>query len=243
MKKTLLFVLLTLMPVMVWASEEKSCGAIDCEPFHADIKNKESLQRGARTFMNYCMGCHTTEYMRYTHVAEHLGVPTEMFLKNLVLDGSKIGDLMQNGMTKAYSKKVFGAPPPDLTLVARARSPQWLYTYLRSFYADSSRPYGVNNLVFKDVGMPHVLLELQGMPECAEKNHEGHCEGVETKHTGAMKPEEFDRTIYDLVNYMTYIAEPMQEDRKHIGIYVLLFLAFFFVWTYLLNREYWKDVH
>ena len=139
-----------------------------------DASNKASLQSGAQLYMNYCMGCHSMQYARYERTANDLGVPVELFEGNLKFEGmsfeidgaAKIGDLMENAMPAAMAKKWFGAAPPDLTLVARSKGADWLYTYLRTFYTDPSRPYGVNNKVFKDVGMPHVLLELQGETEC-----------------------------------------------------------------------------
>jgi ubiquinol-cytochrome c reductase cytochrome b subunit len=168
---------------------------------------------------------------------------------------------MTNSMDKSHAKEWFGAAPPDLTLVSRARQPQWLYTYLRSFYRDDSRPYGVNNKVFKDVGMPNVLLELQGMQECAPGPVTAHNGGVkrdsltgediledpcgkfEITLAGEMTPEEYDGSLYDLVNFLAYVAEPMVTDRHRIGKYTLLFIALFTIFAWLLNREYWKDVH
>jgi ubiquinol-cytochrome c reductase cytochrome b subunit len=168
---------------------------------------------------------------------------------------------MENAMDNAEAKKWFGAAPPDLTLVSRARQPEWLYTYLRTFYQDGSRPYGVNNKVFKDVGMPHVLLELQGMQECApgpvtaanggvkrdpltgEDILEDPCGQFVIPVAGEMTSQQFDKTVYDLVNFLAYSAEPMVVDRHRIGMFTLLFIAFFTVFAWLLNREYWKDVH
>jgi ubiquinol-cytochrome c reductase cytochrome b subunit len=173
----------------------------------------------------------------------------------------KIGALMNNAMDDRTAKGWFGATPPDLTLVSRARQPEWLYTYLRNFHRDDSRPYGVNNRVFKDVGMPHVMLELQGMQECAMgpvKAHNGGvkrdpltgsdileepCGQLAVTEAGAMDPEEFDAEIYDLVNFLAYTAEPMVAKRQRIGIFALLLISLFFVFAWLLNREYWKDVH
>ena len=164
-------------------------------------------------------------------------------------------------MDERNAKVWFGATPPDLTLVSRARQPEWLYTYLRTFYKDDSRPYGVNNKVFKDVGMPHVLLELQGMQECAmgsvkasnggvkrdpltgENILEDTCGQFTVADAGVLSPEEFDKAIYDLVNFLAYTADPVATERHRIGVFVLLFIALFFVLACLLNREYWKDVH
>ena len=192
-----------------------------------------------------------------------------MFEENLKFDSdAKIGSLMHNSMAADDAKKWFGAAPPNLTLVARARSPEWLYTYLRTFYADPSRPYGVNNKVFKDVGMPHVMAELQGMPECAPGPVHAHnggilrdpltgenilfgddgkalnpCGSFSYQTEGALSPAEYDKVVYDLVNFLEYVAEPSAAKSRRIGVYVLLFIAVFFVFAFLLNREYWKDVH
>jgi len=180
----------------------------------------------------------------------------DLYQANLMFDPTiKIGSLMDNAMDKANAKVWFGATPPDLTLVSRARQPEWLYTYLRTFYRDDTRPYGVNNKVFPKVGMPHVLMELQGMPECVPgpahggADHAGAgatdepCGGLEIATAGAMTPEEYDAAIYDLVNFLAYTAEPMKLERQRIGVRVMLFLAIFFVFAWLLSREYWKDVH
>lgn len=273
----LIIALLTVLPLKAVGSEASfDCGSMACDAIDIDVTNKASLQGGVKTYMNYCMGCHSLKYARYQRTAEDLEIPLDLFEGNLKFDGmsgqidgaARIGHLMENSMTESMAKKWFGAAPPDLTLVARARGTDWLYTYLRNFYADPSRPYGVNNKVFKDVGMPHVLLELQGVTECAPgsvhaKNgglkrdplsgeevlfgDDGKalnpCGRLAVTEKGGMSEEEFDETVYDLVNFLAYVAEPMAEDRKRIGGFVLLFISLFFVITYLLNREYWKDVH
>jgi ubiquinol-cytochrome c reductase cytochrome b subunit len=195
-------------------------------------------------------------------VANDLGIPEDLMMANMVFDPTvKFGDLMENAMDDANAKTWFGANPPDLTLVSRARQPEWLYTYLRTFYRDDTRPYGVNNKVFKDVGMPHVMLELQGMQECAmgpTKAANGGikrdpltgedilaepCGQLAVTEPGTMTPEEFDGAMYDLVNFLAYTAEPIAAERQRLGLFVLLFIAIFTVFAWLLNREYWKDVH
>nr|WP_281648609.1 cytochrome c1 [Parendozoicomonas sp. Alg238-R29] len=218
-----------------------------------NVADKPSLQRGAKLYMNYCYGCHATSFQRYERVADDLGIPHDLMMENLMPAGGKIGDLMKTGMEPKESKAWFGATPPDLTLVARVRGTDWLYTYLRTFYLDPKRPWGVNNKVFPDVGMPHVLLELQGAQvdtcggEVAQRDTltgEKLC-GLEPDPSikGAMTPEEYDQAMYDLVNFLAYSAEPMQLERQRIGWYVLLFLIIFLIPAYLLKREYWKDVH
>ena len=258
-----LIAVLTFLPLKaVGAESAYNCGSMPCDEFTADPHDQPSLQRGAALFMNYCFGCHSLQFSRYNRVAADLGIPDDLMEANLIFDPSvKIGSLMENAMPERTAKVWFGATPPDLTLVSRARQPEWLYTYLRTFYRDDSRPYGVNNKVFKDVGMPHVMLELQGMQECAmgpvkatnggvkrdpltgEDILEEPCGQFSIAEAGSMAPEEFDNAIYDLVNFMAYTAEPMAADRKRIGVFVLLFIAVFFVLASLLNREYWKDVH
>jgi ubiquinol-cytochrome c reductase cytochrome b subunit len=258
-----LILALTILPLKaVGAESEFACGSMPCDQIEVDPLDKASLQSGAKYYMNYCMGCHSLKYARYNRVAADLGIPEDMLMGNLIFDpNTKVAALMDNSMDDRTAKLWFGATPPDLTLVSRARQPEWLYTYLRTFYKDDSRPYGVNNKVFKDVGMPHVLLELQGMQECAPGPVTAHNGGVKRdplsgediledacgsftiSEAGEMTPEEFDVAMYDLVNFLAYMAEPMATDRKRIGTFVLLFIALFFVFAWLLNREYWKDVH
>ncbi|WP_019530951.1 ubiquinol-cytochrome c reductase [Dasania marina] len=267
----ILVALLTLLPLKAAGSESAfNCGTMMCDEVTTDPTNKASLQSGAKHYMNNCMSCHSMKYARYQRTAEDIGVPLDIFEENLKLDNqAKIGGLMFNSAPEQSAKKWFGAAPPDLTLVARTRNPNWLYTYLRNFYADPSRPWGVNNKVFKDVGMPHVLLELQGMQACApgpvladnggikrdsltgeevlfdETTGEAlsPCGRLKLVSEGSMTPEEFDTAMYDLVNFLSYTAEPMVEDRKRIGIFVLAFITLFFIFTYMLSREYWKDIH
>lgn len=248
-----LILALTIIPLKVVGAESAfNCGSMPCDEIELDIENTASLQNGAKVYMNYCMGCHSLQYARYNRVAADLGIPEDMMHGNLIADPEeKVGALMANAMDKDRAKVWFGAAPPDLTLVSRARQPDWLYTYLRNFYRDDTRPYGVNNRVFANVGMPHVLLDLQGLPECAaadhgdeqDAEHHGDCATLEIAEAGSMNTEEFDNAIYDLVNFLAYTAEPMKADRQRIGVYSLLFIAVFFVFATLLNREYWKDVH
>lgn len=271
MMKRVFILLLSMLPLTAFAAGGgKACGAIDCDPIATDMTDLPSLQRGAMLFTNYCMGCHGAKFSRYERVATDLGIPEELMKEHLIFDKTaKYGDLMKIGMTTPYAKAVFGTAPPDLTMVTRVRSPEWVYTYLRNFYADPARPYGVNNKVFPNVGMPHVLLELQGMPECAPGpvatdptvEHKGAAHGItidplsgevvgdspcgslKVRKAGSMNAAEFDQAMYDLVNFMAYTADPTLEKRKQLGVYVLFFLAFLFVFVYLLNREYWKDIH
>jgi len=212
-----------------------------------DLEDKESLQRGARTFVNYCMGCHSAAYSRYNRVAADLGIPDELMEEYMIFrDDVAVGDLMVSAMDEDLANAAFGVAPPDLTLVARARATtahsgtDWLYGYLTGFYEDESRPFGVNNRVFPNVAMPNVLEGLQGVQHCEDAEHCDHLEHVEG--TGTLSEEEFDELVYDLVNFLYYLGEPARLDRQRIGGYALLFLAFLWVFAWLLNREYWKDV-
>ena len=240
-----------------------------------------SLQTGAKLFVNYCLGCHSASYMRYNRLTD-LGLTEQQIRENLVPTGVKVGELMQVAMDRKNAQEWFGAPPPDLTVVARSRSSgagsgaDWLYTYLRAFYRDESRPTGWNNLVFENVGMPHVLWQLAGQPELVRQEFEKHEDAVaallaaktvarldetmvkdksgkdakryvlrslQPGGAGTLTPAEYDKTVSDLVNYMTYMAEPARIERKQIGIYVLFALGILFVLALLLKKEYWKDVH
>ena len=254
--------LLVVIPIKaVGAESSHACGTIDCEPFEAQLTNDASLQNGAKLAVNFCMGCHSFKYSRWERVANDIGIPNQLMLDNMVFTGQKIGELMDIAMPADSAKDWFGATPPDLTLVARSRKPEWVYTYLLHFYADPTRPLGVNNKVYKDVGMPHALLDLQGLAECApgpvlaanggikrdlltgEDMLDDPCGNYNITKAGTMNEEEYRAAVYDLVNFLTYIAEPMAEERKHIGRLVLLFLLLLLVPTVLLNREYWKGIH
>lgn len=214
-----------------------------------DLKDQASLQRGAKYFANYCMGCHSLQYMRYNRMAADLGIPDDELTQNLIFGDAKPGDVMTNSMRSEDGLNWFGKVVPDLTLVTRWRSPDWVYTYLKSYYVDDSRPYGVNNLVFDKVGMPHALINLQGIqvPVYAESHAaEGaapHVVGVELVEPGQLTVEEYDTMVRDLTNYLTYVGEPYKLERRSLGLYVLLFLGLMFILTYYLKKEYWKDVH
>jgi ubiquinol-cytochrome c reductase cytochrome c1 subunit len=201
-----------------------------------------ALQHGAKLFINYCLNCHSASYMRYNRLRD-IGLSEEQIKANMIFSDAKVGDLMKISMQQSEAKVWFGVVPPDLTLVARARASEfgsgadWLYTYLRGFYRDDKRPSGWNNVVFSNVGMPHVLWELQGQQVLGEDHK------LSLAQAGKLKPEEYDALVADLVGYLQYMGEPIAETRKHLGIYVLIGLAVLFVFTYALKREYWKDVH
>ena len=243
--KRIIFAVLALLPGLVLAAG----GGFPLDKAEYDLSDKASLQRGAATFMNYCAGCHSTQYQRYNRVAADLGITEELMRENLVFTGAKIGDLMKSAMSEKDAARWFGAPPPDLTLVARVRGADWIYTYLRSFYVDETRPFGVNNAVFPSVGMPHVLEPLQGTPRAEFETHT--LDGVEMQQVvsiksdgnGEMNNEEYDQTVLDLVNFLVYSAEPVQQERERMGFWVLGFIAIFFIFTVLLKKEFWRDVH
>ena len=245
MKKLIIAFLGFLLPVAALASSEVHLDKAD-----VDLNNKASMQHGAKIFVNYCMGCHSLKYMSYQRMADDLGLPYDLVMENLMFTGKKIGDYMEIAMPEEESKKWFGTAPPDLTLVARSRGPDWLYTYLRGFYLDDSRPYGVNNTVFKDVGMPHVLWELEGYKKPVYKDVQDEHGKMHTKIVGfeqvvegKLSPEKYDQAVRDLVNFLVYAGEPAKLVRYHIGVWVILFLVVFFVIAYRLKKEYWKDVH
>ena len=222
---------------------------LDHAPINPD--DRASLQRGAQTFVNYCLNCHSASYMRYNRLGD-LGLTEQQIRDNLVFTGVKVGELMKTSMDPIEAKEWFGATPPDLTVVARSRSSHagsgsdWLYTYLRTFYRDDTRPTGWNNVVYPNVGMPHALWQLQGEQVLKEAQEQGPGY-VRTVHKlaldkpGVLSPGAYDELVADLVNYMTYMAEPARHDRVTVGLYSLLVI--FILITWLLKRAYWKDVH
>ncbi len=218
------------------------------EDFEIYLNNEASLQRGAKYFVNHCLSCHSARYMRYSRLAEDLGLTADQVEKNLIFTGQKIGETMTNAMRSEDAKRWFGNAPPDLTLVARSRGVDWLYSYLRSFYLDPARPFGVNNLVYPNVNMPHVLAQLQGgqRPVYEDDDRGGEekvIDHLELVQPGLMTSEEYDRMVRDLVTFMAYMAEPARLARLRVGMWVMLFLIVLLVLSYLLKKEYWKDVH
>jgi ubiquinol-cytochrome c reductase cytochrome c1 subunit len=214
-----------------------------------DINSIESLQRGARNFMNYCSGCHSLRYLRYNRLAADLKIPDSELAKNLIFTSAKPFEEITTGMP-ADATDWFGKQPPDLTLMARERGTDYIYSYLKSFYVDKTRPFGVNNLYLSGTAMPHVLSSLQGLQNPvykAEKDPHGSAKmvlvGVEAMTPGAMKPEEYDQFVRDIANFLDYAAEPIKAKRQSMGIFVVMFLLVLFVFAYLLKKEYWKDVH
>ena len=239
MKKFLIALLFT--PLLALASG----GNVHLDKWPGSVSDKASLQNGAKLFVNYCLNCHGASYMRYTNLTQ-LGLTEDQVRDNLMFTSDKIGGLMAVAARSDEQKLWFGATPPDLTIIARARGEagapkagaDWLYTYLRSFYQDDKRPTGWNNVIFENVGMPHVLWQLQGIQVLDHETHK-----LELAVPGQLSPAEYDKAVSDLVGFMVWMGEPQQEFRKTLGVGVLAFLLLLFVVAYALKKEYWKDIH
>lgn len=250
MRSILLFITL-IVGTAAWAAEEASGGY----QFTADLSDQQALQRGARTFVNYCLSCHSASYMRYNRMGKDLGIPDTVLLQNFMFSTDKVGDTMNVAMSKTDATAYFGVVPPDLSVTARARGAEWLYNYLMTFYLDPSKPSGANNLTFKDVAMPHVLWELQGWQQPVYVEETG-ADGLPVKRIEKLdlvappktKPaiyqnESYEQTVSDLVNFMVYMGEPIKLQRYSFGIWVIVYLVFLLIILYFLKKEYWKDVH
>lgn len=234
---------------------------------HTDVSSLESLQRGARNFVNYCLSCHSARFMRYNRLTD-LGLTEDQIRDNLILGDAKIGDVMVSAMRPDDAKAWFGAPPPDLSVIARVRGADWLFNYFLGFYRDPGSATGWNNLVFPNVGMPHVLWELSGTNRLATAEFADHeaaaaaaianrglalvepipggkfaVRTIANETPGSMTPVEYRTFVADLVNYLEYMGEPIRNKRISLGIIVLMFLGVLFFFAYWLKREYWKDVH
>lgn len=258
MKKAILVLLCTALPGAVFAS---GGGHAKYDAVKIDLSDKASLQRGARIFVNYCLSCHSASYMRYSRMGEDLGIRDELVKENLLFAADKPGELMKAVMPRDDAKLWFGTAPPDLSLVARSRGPEWFYTYMRSFYREDKSPSGWDNTVFQHVAMPHVLYEWQGQQRAVYRTdkHESTVvqdgkkvkkvseekvfDHFEIEKPGSMTTAQYDEAMRDLTQFMVYLGEPAKLVRYRIGIYVLVFLAIFLVIAYLLKKEYWKDVH
>ena len=213
-----------------------------------DLSDRASLQRGAQLYMNYCAGCHSLKYMRYSRMAEDLGLTEDEVMKNLNFTGAKFGEQVQVSMPAAGGEKWFGKMPPDLSVISRVRGSDWIYTYLKSFYLDESRPLGWNNKLFPNASMPNPLWELQGLQHAEfgpvdPATGERHVEGLKVAQAGRQSAQEFDQTARDITNFLEYVGEPAALKRQSVGVWVILFLAALTFLAYLLKQEYWKDVH
>jgi ubiquinol-cytochrome c reductase cytochrome c1 subunit len=241
--RTLLAVLL-LAPALAFAS----AAAVRLDRAPVELDNLPSLQRGAQVFVNYCQNCHSASYMRYNRMQD-LGLTVEQIRDNLMFAADKVGEPMAVAMRPKEAAQWFGVAPPDLSVIARSRGADWVYTYLRSFYRDPGRPLGWNNTLFPNAAMPHVLYQLQGVQTLELKmgtDAHGHAQKTPQlvlQSPGALTPPEYERLVGDLVNFLVYMSEPAGMSRTHIGIAVLLFLVIFIVVTWALKRAYWRDVH
>ncbi|WP_404401417.1 cytochrome c1 [Idiomarina seosinensis] len=242
--KKLLIALITLIPSLAFAADP----AVPLDEAKVDLHDKASLQRGAQMYMNYCSGCHSLEYARYNRMFNDLEIPEDIGQEYLQFTGDKPGDLITNNMEAEAAGQWFGTGIPDLTNVARVRGPDWIYTYLRSFYKDDSRPWGVNNAVFPNVGMPHVLEELQGTPMQAyeERRIDGEMKevyvGIETDGSGRMTEDEYDQAMLDLTAFLVYMGEPMALEQRRMGWFAFGFLLVFTILAWLLKKEFFRDL-
>jgi ubiquinol-cytochrome c reductase cytochrome c1 subunit len=251
MKRLIAITLAALLPLSSMASgASEEVGPA----FQANPSNTASLQRGAKWFVNYCMGCHSMQYVRYQALIDALGVSEEQVEQNLMFAADAAHEVMRAAMPADDSERWFSRTPPDLSLVARARGPQWLYRYLTTFYLDDTRPMGVNNLTLPGASMPHALWELEGFKRAVFTTEEQIAEDgevvlrevfhhFEPVTAGEVSADEFHQVVGDIVNFLVWAGEPVQLERQRYGVYVILFLLVFLLLTVLLKKEYWRDVH
>ncbi|ALM52131.1 cytochrome c1 [Halomonas huangheensis] len=256
MKKQLFALLFALVPIGSFAAGGEE---VHLQHMSPNLSDQPSLQRGMQLYVNYCMGCHSLEYQRFSRAAEDLAMPEDLVVDNLIFSPELgFNDQMHKAMSDEDAATWFGQSPPDLTLESRLRGTDWIYTYLLSFYRDAERPTGTNNLVFPAVGMPNVLESLQGVQEkvcTAENEGKGNaqvdslsgkhqsCDSLELVSPGEMEPAEFEEAVYDLTNFLAYVGEPSRLQAQALAPKVLIFIFIFGVIAYLLKREYWRDVH
>ncbi len=239
--KRILSTLLLLLSCSAYANSD----GIELEEADINLSDTLSLERGAQHYVTYCLGCHSAKQIRYKRIALDLHLDETEILKNVAPIGAGIYDQMHSAMNGHDAEKWFGTTPPDLSLIARSRGADWLYTYLKGFYTDKSKPTGVNNSVFKDVAMPNVFWQQQGTQVAVIKNIDGQdvLTDLHLEQPGQLSPKEFDKMVNDLVNFLVYVGEPVQLERQSMGKYVLFFILMFIAVGYLLKKEYWKDVH
>jgi ubiquinol-cytochrome c reductase cytochrome c1 subunit len=242
--KNIVLLLAVLLPVPALAAG----GEVPLDKAGTDIHNEASLQRGARNFANYCLGCHSAQYVRWNRVAADLGIPEDVLVRELMIGGGSPHDTMRTAMPAELGETWFGKAPPDLSLIARSRGTDYLYTFLRGYYADPGRPTGVNNTVLANTAMPHVLAHLQGVRQpryelrTVGEASEQHLVGFDAGTPGELTEAEYDEFVRDTVNFLDYIGEPVKAKRERLGVWVVLFLLVFWLFAWLLKREYWKDV-
>ena len=224
-------------------------GKVHLESANIDHDNVASLQRGARNFMNYCSGCHSAKYVRYSTIGKHLGLSDEQLIDNLMFNAEKTFETINTSMSAADAKRWYGVAPPDMSLIARSKGVDYIYGFLKGFYVSPDSPTGVNNLVLAGTAMPHVLWELQGYQTANFSTHDNadgsvttSFEGFELLSAGTMDAEQYDDFVRDTVNFLAYISEPIRSDRRTLGVWVLMFLVFFFIVALMLKKQIWKDV-
>ena len=247
------------LTLLIWSGVTLAAGAkVPLLDARVDLSDRASLQRGGQLFVNYCLGCHSANYMRYNRMGKDLGLTDQQVQENMIFTGAKVGDTMTVAMTAEDATQWFGVVPPDLSVISRARGPNWLFSYLLAFYEDPKRPFGMNNLVFPEVGMPHVMAAQQGIqvlkedPHAEAKADDGEHKLVpnkpltqrfELKTAGTMDAAEFRGAMRDLTNFLVYVGEPAKLDRYRVGFWVIAFLLVFFFLARALYKEYWKDIH
>jgi ubiquinol-cytochrome c reductase cytochrome c1 subunit len=235
--------LTTLLLLLILSFGANASEGVALQSADADLGDKASLLRGAKHFVTYCLGCHSIKQMRYLRIALDTHADEKEVLKDIAPLGASIYDPMLSAMNKHDAERWFGTQPPDLSLIARSRGADWLYSYLKSYYDDDKRPFGVNNLVFEDTAMPNPLWQLQGEQHIEiHKTIYGDEKELALAKEGELSEKEFDTMVNDIVNFLVYVGEPTQLERRSMGKYVLLFLFVFFVLAYKLKKEYWKDI-
>ena len=245
MKFRLGIVVATLTLSMAATAQHAPAGGLVLEPADNDVTDTASLQRGAKYVVNYCLGCHSAQYVRYSQVGAGLGLTEDELVENLMFTGERPFDTIQSALRDEDAVRWFGVAPPDLSLIARSRGTDYLYNFLRGFYADDSTLTGANNLWLDNTAMPHVLWQLQGIRRATETGEaeSGGTLHLETVRAGELSAAQYDDVVRDIVNFLDYIGEPMQVERQALGIRVIGFLLLFLVLSYMLKREIWKDVH
>ncbi len=240
MKNLIALLLLLSLSFGVSASED-----IELQEANIDLSNNASLERGAKHFVTYCLGCHSAKHIRYLRIALDVDIDKKKMLQEIAPEGANIYDQLHSAMNAHDAEKWFGTQPPDLSLIARSRGADWLYSYLKSYYIDPKSPRGVNNLIFKDTAMPNPLWQLQGEQYTEhKKNIWGHeYTNLVIKEPGTLSEGEFDIFVNDLVNFLVYVGEPVQLERQRLGKYVIFYILMFLVVAYLLKKEYWKKIH
>jgi len=241
--------LMTLSACLFASPAMAAGGSVHLEPAEIDPDNVSSLQRGARNFMNYCSGCHSAQYVRFNTIGKSLGLSEEQLVDNLMFNAEKTFETIKSSMPPADAARWYGTPPPDMSLMARAKGADYVYNFLKGFYVSPESPTGVDNLVLAGTSMPHVLWELQGFQAAHFEHHENEdgsvtttFEGFEQLSPGSMDAEDYDDFVRDTVNFLAYIAEPIRSDRRKLGVWVIMFLIFFFILSVQLKKQIWKDV-